>query len=584
MGLREVLAELDVRVRGAGAVTAAHLALDRYSAAVPRTGARIESLRVHQQQAAEMATQFAGRLRILQQSEGASATQVEALRRAQIRAAGSAAQYGRAIQQLTANQRAYQGSTGGFGGGNFMIPPTASASIASVRAGITELTPAIAGMAIAGVVAHRAITFLVGQLQEVITTGAELAHTAPQVGLSVRELQEWRFISGRSGIQAEAVTAAFGRLARSAQAGSPAFHRLGVATRDANHQLRSQGDIAADTLIALRGIPSATERSAIAQQVFGRAGAEMLTIVADQNTSLEELRQRFADLGGGLDPGVATAAAEADDALGDFHVAMEGLRGALVVGVLPALARGVATLAGWIGSLTNATRHSSAMEAGWVMLRTAGQILMPVIGGIAGAAALLIAPFALAFLAIEDVITAFRGGRSVTSRFVEGLMQAMGVTISFQGSIEAWGVTWDMVVSRIQTGVADLLAQFEALQRFSGITIPGLSGAATDARARAAAARATAVEGVTSFGRREDARRRARAGNGGAPGDAPETAVVESRGSRRGGRGSHSTTVHAPLTVQVQGPDPDAVVRAIGDHHQRRIREAADSLPLGAPA
>ena len=114
----------------------------------------------------------------------------------------------------------------------------------------------------------------------------ELIDQAAQLGTTTDALQAWRLVAMQSGVAAEQFDGALQRLTGQvgqANSGSDEaiarFDRLGVKLLDARGQLRPINDLLPEVARGLQGVSSETERNAIAQELFGRSGARIVTML-----------------------------------------------------------------------------------------------------------------------------------------------------------------------------------------------------------------------------------------------------------------------------------------------------------------
>lgn len=573
MALREVLAFLGVEVEGTDEVDRAQEAIDRYKAAIAPTVTESEKLRIKQAELAEMAQRTAARIRDLQKAEGDHAGEIELLRIAQQRMTAEAKRYGdeakkseggterqrTGIEQLISGYRGLVGVVG-----------VAVAATAGLRAAAESVVDLVTG---------------------VIELGAEIDHTAQQLGVGRDALQEWRYIAEQSGVAGDQLGDALRTLNQTSTEASRgggeavhAFRQLGVQLRGADGQMRSTEAIFSDTITALAGVSSTTERAAVASKVFGESGSRLLTIVNQGEAGIARLRDRFHELGGGLSGETVQASAEARAAMLDFDLAMTGVKDSLVSSVLPTITRLISGVADVAGQFAQLARSSSLVETALGAIAVVGAALALALAPVTVPTLLLIGIIAGLVLVVEDLVTAFRGGRSVFGGALERLMSMMGVTVTFTGLVEALGVSWDEATARAREGLATLLDALVSVQRAVGIPVPdSLANAARSARRAASEARARATSSQVDLYVHEQQRQEERARRD-AIINAPPPPVVETRSGRerrreRAAAARGGNTVHAPITIN-GAHDPAAVGREVQRAISAAIRSSADTLPL----
>lgn len=590
MSLRDVLAELDVKVRGAGAVTAANAELDRYVQSLAPADAAIEDLRVRQAEAAEMASRLGQRIRGLQAAEGNHAAEIEQLRRAQFRAADAARAHGAEIAQLERAEeeaaeaaRKYQEDTAALPGAILKTGEATQQTGTWVQRleqrmqnllDPTNLAVAgLAAIAAAGYAVARGVRAAIDELGELIDEGHELANLAARLNVSTTELQRWRFIADQTDLEATALTSSFGALARNVEAaahgGGPAaadFRRLGVSLRDGNGHLRTQGELFADTVRALSTVTDRTRRAAIAQRIFSEGGTQLLALIDEGPEAIDRLSTRFDELGGGLSEEVVAGAEEAHDALGEFDVLVNSFRSMLAQQVLPVLNHFLAWWSDYASGIGRALERSSAMWLAWGALRVAGSGVEIVLTALARNLYALFRPLVVAVLFFEDFVTALRGGRSVIADAYE---ESTGGTETLLGALDRLGLGWERVEARAARALATMLEGLSIAATLTGADPNNnLSSLALAWRDRAAIEESEADDADRSASAREAGRLFSR--------KVASDPTIATR--NRDAAASVSATI-APTYI-INAHDPDGVRREIEAHDRRRAREAADALPL----
>jgi len=89
---------------------------------------------------------------------------------------------------------------------------------------------------------------------------------------------------------------------------------------------------------ALAGVEDMSKRGALAQKLFGRAGREMLPMLANGTQGINDLRQEARDLGRSMSGEDAAAAAEYTDAMNRVSSVWKGLKQQVGAALAPALA------------------------------------------------------------------------------------------------------------------------------------------------------------------------------------------------------------------------------------------------------
>ena len=172
--------------------------------------------------------------------------------------------------------------------------------------------------------------------------GDEVQKMSLRVGFSTEALSELKHAAELSGTSLGSLENGVKRMQRTildAENGLStavdAFEMLGVEMAD----VESKSPEEQFTLLsnALADVEDASRRSALAQQVFGRAGTQLLPMLAAGKDGLAAMRQEAHDLGMVFDQDAANSAAEYNDSLTRLQGAFQGIQFAVGEALIPVL-------------------------------------------------------------------------------------------------------------------------------------------------------------------------------------------------------------------------------------------------------
>ena len=169
------------------------------------------------------------------------------------------------------------------------------------------------------------------------TAGDRVDKLSQKMNLSRREFQEWDYITKQSGTSMEALSMGMKTLAVQAEADGKAFEKLGISVRDANGNVKNQGQLFNETLAALFKYENATERLAVASKLFGRGAQELAPILNSGAKSIDELRKRAHELGLVMSDEAVDASVEFRDRLDDLIGSVRSAFYGAIQRVLPQL-------------------------------------------------------------------------------------------------------------------------------------------------------------------------------------------------------------------------------------------------------
>lgn len=164
------------------------------------------------------------------------------------------------------------------------------------------------GMLAVGTATVGAIGALTGMATKTAQTTDRIDKMSQKIGLSREGFQEWDFIMSQSGMSVEQLQMGFKTMVNAVDQaidgtgkGAESFERLGISVHDANGQVKDQETIFNEAVIALQGMEEGTEKAKLANDLFGRSGAEMMPLLNGAVGSVEEMKQKAHELGLVLD-------------------------------------------------------------------------------------------------------------------------------------------------------------------------------------------------------------------------------------------------------------------------------------------
>lgn len=287
----------------------------------------------------------------------------------------------------------------------------------------------------------------------------EIERTAQKLGLSTDAVQEFGHVAQMAGRRLEDFEDAFSTLQERARdalddpKSDPAhqLEMLGVAATDAAGQLRSGEELFLSVADSLQRMENQTDRVGAVMTLFGDEGRRLLPVLQQGSSGIEEMREQFRELGGGLSRDAIVKGRQTNDALIRMGAVIQSVKGDLAAAFLPAITRMIDLISGGVAKFRDATKGVNLFRIGVMVatpIVTAFAVSMiaahgPLLLWAAGAAALI--------LVVDDLVTLFEGGDSVLGRFLATLDNG---TVGFDGVAVA--------VMNLRQIFDDLLATIEA--------------------------------------------------------------------------------------------------------------------------
>ena len=193
-------------------------------------------------------------------------------------------------------------------------------------------------------------------------TADELNTLSQQTGISTESLQKMSYAADLVDVSVDTISGSMTKLkknmASESEATVAAFESIGVATRDANGELRNSEDVFYDVLEGLSQVTNETERDTIAMQLFGKSADQLAGIIDDGGASLKALGEEAEQLGIIMDQQTLDSLNAVNDqidklkaqATGEIAAAGAKAMEALMP-VFDAVIEKLSALLDWIGSL-----------------------------------------------------------------------------------------------------------------------------------------------------------------------------------------------------------------------------------------
>ena len=171
-----------------------------------------------------------------------------------------------------------------------------------------------------------------------------LGDQAPKVGLTAQALGELNFASRQSGGSAEVMEGALGKLsvrmtdaAGGSKEAAAVFKALGIQLTDTNGRLKASDKVLGELAEQFSTMEDGPGKVALAIDVFGKSGKEMLPLLNQGSAGLEGMRKEFERLSGGPVTEVVEMAQEWNDQLDKLWTMSQGYFAHVAQEVLPLL-------------------------------------------------------------------------------------------------------------------------------------------------------------------------------------------------------------------------------------------------------
>jgi hypothetical protein len=216
-----------------------------------------------------------------------------------------------------------------------------------------------------------------------IEAGDKFNDLSQRTGVSVESLARFNKAATTSGTDIDSVGKALGKLSKgmyeAAETGkgptSNALRALGISAADATGKLKSADQVTLEIANRFKTMPDGVEKTALAMQLFGKAGAKMIPMLNEGGAAIESLSVKMTG-----------AFAEKADEYNDKLAMLGGKVGALATGItvalLPALDATVTVLTLVVDGFANLPGPIQAIVGGLALLAVSFTVLAPIVASV----------------------------------------------------------------------------------------------------------------------------------------------------------------------------------------------------------
>jgi hypothetical protein len=158
-----------------------------------------------------------------------------------------------------------------------------------------------------------------------------------KIGMTTEELSKLNYAAKLSDVSLGELQMGLQQLSKNMEAGSEGLAALGISATDASGNLRSTNDVMLEVAEAFAGMEDGAGKTAIAMNIFGRAGANLIPLLNSGRTGLAQMAGEAENFGVVISDDAAKAAEQFNDNLTRLQTAAEGLAQKILNPVLPSL-------------------------------------------------------------------------------------------------------------------------------------------------------------------------------------------------------------------------------------------------------
>jgi hypothetical protein len=195
----------------------------------------------------------------------------------------------------------------------------------AAKVGLASLA---AGVSVAGMTAF---------VKSAINAADEMSKLSQKTGVAVKDLAGLQLAYQQSGISAGALQTSMAKLAQGMAKGNDAFAAMRLETKNADGSLKSTRDMLGEVADKFASYKDGAEKTALAMQLFGKAGADMIPLLNGGAAGLAEFDAMAQQLGLTMDEATARSAEKFNDTLDLVSMGVSGVGTQIAAQLLPTL-------------------------------------------------------------------------------------------------------------------------------------------------------------------------------------------------------------------------------------------------------
>jgi hypothetical protein len=232
-------------------------------------------------------------------------------------------------------------------GFNIFATDKASASFDKVARSATGVGTAVAGAnkshlnqlgASLAVGAAGAVAFGVSAVNSFKAAGSETVKLQKAFGGTVEDASRLRFAAKDTGVDVDTLAKGLQKASVAAVNNSPAFGKLGIATRDASGHVKSMGQLLPELTDKFSKMQAGPQKTAAIMAIFGKSGMALTPILNKNSGALADLGKKSDQYGQTLSGKALSAMKNSAQAQRDQKLAMDGVKVQLGGALMPIFA------------------------------------------------------------------------------------------------------------------------------------------------------------------------------------------------------------------------------------------------------
>lgn len=358
----------------------------------------------------------------------------------------SSGKAGTAMEKLKEKFRSVVGESKGFGDAlgdvtsklGVHLPEGATNALNSIGSLNPAAVAAAGGIAALAAAAVKAEKALWDMTEASAASADEFLTLSAQTGLSTKDLQEFAYASELLDVSIDTLQGSLTKLTNNMQTAAntgtgdanEAFSQLGITITNADGSLRDANDVFYETIDALGLVQNATERDALAMDIFGKSAQDLNPLIIQGSDALAQYAKEANDLGYVMDNDMLASLGAVDDAQQRLLKTQEAVSNQISAEYAPYMEEALGDTADFIKKIGTEFRDSGIVESFGAILTSATSLLSPLAdlsGPVLSALGDALKPIAYLLALISDTASVLHG---IITLDIDKIKTGLGLNIS----------------------------------------------------------------------------------------------------------------------------------------------------------
>lgn len=176
-----------------------------------------------------------------------------------------------------------------------------------------------------------------GFIKNAIDAADALDEMSGRVGVSAKELSQLQLAYRQAGLGNDAMASSLNKLSKEMADGNVGLRALNINARNADGTLKSTTAVLFEVADKFKGLEDGAGKTALAMEIFGKSGAEMVPMLNSGSDGIRELTELSEKLGIVIEDDTAAKAGQFNDTLELLQLGMQGIGTRVGAQLLPTL-------------------------------------------------------------------------------------------------------------------------------------------------------------------------------------------------------------------------------------------------------